>query len=394
MKKNSVQSESLFEIRHARARLSRIRRREYLYFKKTGRHTKKSSVVSKGGVEGGNNTLKKISVPQVLSLTRNQEDTLAFLHYASLPSLKNRKQRRKPATKPTAYFDFVNLKEISPAAALVLCSMYDVFQRRGGDFKVFDYDDWQPSVKETFAQVGFFKWLDFKGLPSSYDHSGELSIQAFASEKRHVASKPVLYLKTLVSAFNSSRALKSESTIEDTASRRVASSILEAVENSVRHAYHNGTPKDIRGRWWVGGVSYPASGEVMVACYDCGTSIPASIQESTSPDPKGVRKHVRKVIQRYLRTATNQEVDNELDHKRLKLALRYLYTTSGVEGGGKGLSHIASTIDECEDGSVEIFTRRAYFCAKKGHKDRYKLLPAAMPGTLIIWRMRLYAHPN
>lgn len=391
MRKRDHRTTALSEISHARARQAKARRRRYLHFKRTGHPAPGRHVSEVAGT--GHPDLKKIAVPEILSLTKNQEETLQFLQYASAPGRRNRRFRRKRNVKPTSYFDFVGLREISPAAALVLCSVYDVFQRRGGDFKVFDYDDWSPSVKETFAQVGFFKWLDFKGLPSADDYAGALSIQAFESERHHIAEKPVVYLQKLVSAFNLSRESKNESTIDDSASRRVASSILEAVENSVRHAYHPGIAKDIRGRWWVGGVSRPTEGEVIVACYDCGVSIPGSIEDSVTRDPKGLRSYVRGVITRYLKTVGSEEEDNTLDHKRLKLALQYLYSTSGVEGGGKGLAHIASTINDCEDGSVEIFTRRAYFHARKGQRQHFALLPAAMPGTLIIWRIKLYAHP-
>ena len=128
----------------------------------------------------------------------------------------------------------------------------------------------------------------------------------------------------------------------------------------------------------------------MVACYDCGLSIPGSIEASDSGDERGVRKYVRSVLGRYLRINDVTESNNQLDHKRLEVALKYLSTTSGIDGGGKGLAHIASTIDECEDGSVEIFSRRAHFHVTKGGHGRCDLLPAAMPGTLIIWRMQLY----
>jgi hypothetical protein len=338
----------------------------------------------------GERSLKKLPVPEVLSLEKNLKATIEFLNYSSRPSRRNRKLRRKKAAKPSSYFDFVGLKEICPATALVLCSIYDVFQMRGGNFEIFDYDDWNLSVKEVFAQIGFFKWLDYRGIPSTYDYSGDLPIQAFESEKRHIPEKPIRYLQQLISAFNVSREKSAKSTIDISTTRRVASSILEAVENSVRHAYHQGVPKDIRGRWWVGGISYPNSGEVMVACYDCGVSIPASIENSDLGDEKGVRRYVNAVIQRYFNLHGVVEDENELDYKRLKIALRYLATTSGVEGGGKGLAHIASTIEDCDDGSVEIFSRRAHFYAKKGYPKRFTLLPAEMPGTLIIWRMKLY----
>ncbi|WP_412073944.1 hypothetical protein [Tritonibacter mobilis] len=338
----------------------------------------------------GNPEIKKVPIPSVLSLRKNSKETLEFLAYASRQNRRNRKVRRKGAEKPNSYFDFVELREICPATALILCSIYDVYQMRGGDFEVFDYDSWHPEVKKTFERIGFFKWLDFKGIPSSFECSVDLPINAFESESLHIPERPILYFQNLVSAFNASRQKNLESTIDEGTSRRVASSVLEAVENSVRHAYHQGIPKDIRRRWWVGGVSNPSSGQVMVACYDCGISIPGSIEVSDFGDERGVRRYVRDVLGRYLRMKEVAEAENELDHKRLEVALRYLSSTSGVDGGGKGLAHIASTIDECEDGSVEIFTRRAHFHVKKDGHGRCDLLPAAMPGTLIIWRMQLY----
>lgn len=332
---------------------------------------------------------KKLSVPKILSLSENNLETLEFLHFASEQARKNRKGRRKGLGRASAYFDFANVEKICPATALVLCSIYDIYQMRGGDLQVFEYAKWHPHVKNTFSEIGFFKWLDFKGLPSSDDLSGELPIQAFESEAFHVPEKPVTYLQKLVLAFNSHRERDSETIIHEGASKRIASAILEAVENSVRHAYHPGVPKDIRRRWWMGGVSHPASGDLMVACYDCGISIPGSIAASDLDDVRGVRKYVREVLTRFLSKKAVTEDDNDLDHKRLEIALRYLASTSGVEGGGKGLAHIASTIDDVPDGDIEIFSRRAYFCATKKGSIRSTLLPSAMPGTLIIWRMKL-----
>ncbi|ARU03006.1 hypothetical protein [Yoonia vestfoldensis] len=334
--------------------------------------------------------IKKVQIPEILSLEKNREETLKFLSFVSLQNKKNRKRRRKGTGAPSEYFDFTNLKEICPATALILCAVYDVYQRRGGDFRVFDYDEWDAGVKETFAQIGFFKWLDFKGLPSAGNVVGELPIRAFESEVLHIPAKPVTYLQDLIEAFNNIRERASKTIIDEETSSRVASAILEAVENSVRHAYHDGIPKDVRRRWWVGGVSNPKSGEVMVACYDCGVSIPGSIAGSVLDDQRGVRTYVQGVFRRYLRRSVTEEVGHELDHKRLQVALKYLATTSGVAGGGKGLAHIATTIDDCQDGTVEIFTRRAHFYVKKGDVGRCSLLPEEMPGTLIVWRMQLY----
>lgn len=332
--------------------------------------------------------IPRVDCPSVLSLEENAKKTIPFLEVASRQIRLSRRQRRQPANRPIkGIFDFRTVDKICPATALILCSIYDVRQARGGDFQVYDYEEWKPAVKDTFTKIGFFSWLRFRGIDTPGQEQA-LPIEAFQSETEADARVTGTYLTKLITSFNKAREEVRTSKIEAETLKRVASAIIEAVENSVRHAYTPGTPKDLRRKWWIGGVSEPHLGEVKVMCYDAGVSIPSSIENSHLDDPHGVRQYVRKVFSRFLRL-NRVRADDGLDHKRVEIAVKYLASSTRQEGAGKGLSHIASTINELPDGDIQIYSRRAYMKFRKDGKTISQLLPAPLPGTLIVWRISL-----
>ena len=386
MSNKSDKLKKLHVIRSSRAQYTSFRRARYLNIKRKGIFTRVDERKIK------KSSLKKAKCPTIICLEENREETLLFLLQASSVNDRNRRQRRSPPPPTTSYFDFTPVEKICPSSALILCSVYDTLIRRGRKFHVYEWDDWKPQVKKVFERLGFFEWLKHSVATDAAGES-ELpiqSFQSFQSKSKADSTTTGTYVETL------SKSIENFSELEDPKVKfrwgQTASAIIEAVENSVRHAYDQSYPKFVRQRWWIGGITDPKTRSLQIICYDAGVSIPAHIERyalDSELDATLIKKQVGKVLNVF-KTKTNQiENDHNLDHKRLGIAMRLFTSSSFKSGSGRGLSSIASCIEQFTDGEVEILSRRAYYTKSKGNRPQSALLSSSLPGTLIIWKVSL-----
>ena len=334
-----------------------------------------------------NKNLEKSPCPNILCLEDNNRDkTIAFLNQlpgADNPSRHLRYYSNVAPSGKKSYFPFSEIEKICPASTLIISSHYSMYKKRGGVFDIIDYPEWNIEVQDTLTKMGFFELIGFDSIPKD-KNSQKIPITGFKSGNKATNEEVTKYFRRLV------HEVDGMGTKEDSF-KQAASAIFEAVENSVRHAYTKHFRKDVRDRWWIGGILSLNKKEITLVCYDKGISIPKHIKE-VALEEKGhrMRAWVNEAINLFIKTTGEEEFDDNLDHIRLEKAMEYAKTSTRKKGSGKGLSHIAKTIEGFGDGSnVKIMSRRAYAEITQNKGSRFTLLDTPIIGTLIIWKIIL-----
>ncbi len=350
--------------------------------------------------------LKKIPCPRVLCLDNNTNETIKFLNQipgSNIPDNRtNRKLRRRLIKKSKSpktiksYFDFASVEEICPATALIISSSYFMYKKYEnlGAINVFDWKKWNQNVKDTLRTVGFFELLEFNLIPTD-ENLHKIPIKGFRSGKRVTNAETTKYFQRLEHEVDE-KFFKDK---ENGSFKKTASAISEAVENSVRHAYPRDMadqldpiefPEELRNRWWFGGIISPDIKKITLICHDKGISIPRHIKDAASEED-GYQMHswIKARIDQFITNVGKTENDDNLDHKRLEFAMQYAKTSTGNEGGGKGLSHIVKTIEDFPNGKIRIMSRRAHAVITENKDPVFTLLDTPIIGTLIIWEIRL-----
>ncbi len=330
--------------------------------------------------------LKKTPCPEILCLDSNIEETISFLKRlpgAYIPSRNSgRRIKNYSTSKIKRYFDFASVKKICPASALIISSCYFMCKIRGGNMSINDWQDWDEGVKSTLAEMGFFELIGFDLIPTSKD-SQEISVEDLRSGDKTNNESIAEHFQRLVQKLDEKDSMGKN----NISFKQTLGAISEAAENSVRHAYTGDFPKDVRNRWWFGGMLSPNKKEITFVCYDKGISIPKHIKEMAIKEEKHYR--IKTAIERWILKTGKGESDDNLDHKRLEFAMQYAKTSTGNVGGGKGLSHIVKIIEGFPGGEVKIISRRAHAVVTKGKAPVFTLLDTPIIGTLIIWKIRL-----
>ncbi len=339
-----------------------------------------------------NKNLKKSPCPNILCLEDdNRDETIAFLNQLPGANNPNRRLRRYKNTnskntdpsKKSNYFPFSEIEKICPASTLIISSHYFIYKKRRGAFDIIDYPEWNVEVQDTLEKMGFFDLIGFDLIPADKNLQ-KIPITGFKSGNKATNEEVTKYFRRLV------HEVDGMGTNEDSF-KQTASAIFEAVENSVRHAYTDNFPKDVRDRWWLGGILSLNKKEITLVCYDKGISIPKHIKE-VALEEKGhrMRAWVNGAINLLIKSTGEEEFDDNLDHIRLKKAMEYAKTSTRKKGSGKGLSHIAKTIEGFKVGSnVKIMSRRAYAEITQNKPPDFTLLDTPIIGTLIIWKIIL-----
>ncbi len=344
--------------------------------------------------------LRKSPCPKILCLDTNKDETIRFLKRLPGAYILNKRPDRKishnpiknySALKIKLYFDFASVKKICPASALIISSCYFIYKRRGGKINVFDWNDWNPGVRDTLIKMGFFELLTFKPIETDKKLQ-DIPIKGFMSGSVIDAKALAEYVESLVQRVNEKTLIGKERN----PFKKAMPAIKEAVENSSRYAFPDASLEDGSNMWWFGGTISSDATKITLICYDKGVSIPrhikeAGIKELTDLEERGqeLRERVRKAITRLMNKTGETEANDNLDHKRLEYATKMAVTSTKKGGSGKGLGSITETIKNFSDGEVKIMSRRASVEITQNKGSRFTLLDTPIIGTLIIWKIIL-----
>ena len=336
-----------------------------------------------------------LKVPSRLCLDSNWEDTTGFLNEvrASLSKdldkftaadykFPNRRARRSNPIKLHDYFDFSLLKYISLPVALVLASEFDRIRQISNLWKPFavDLHTWDPAVRSLLNQIGFLELCGVdrnRGGVLEDDDSRVLKLRCGETTDGKAIG---VYLQDI----------GIDLTREDPS---LMEAIMEAVTNTVHHAYKNAdlcVPHTVKS-WWLVAALHKEDGDqrkLEVAVYDQGASIPRTLP-SWDRYPFYVRKWKEFIETIGVLEDGASPDDARYDGDAIRLALEVGRSSTEEQFRGKGLNQIVSALDFCSAGTVVIYSRQGEFTLSKhsGLKSASRETP--LTGTMVIWSLVL-----
>lgn len=211
--------------------------------------------------------------PSDFSLFNNYHQTLSFLMHVRLFFSVEGATRTELLGKKFAFASFHKIKEIEPAAGLVLAAEMHRFketQKR----KPESYDHiWERNVTDFFHEVGLFDLLDIVPHSVRSDNYGV---------------EPVKTLKIMFGRDAAGeRAFKIRESIKELCGKNIKveqelyDALIEAMANVVDHAYperFRTWPEPQPRLWWLTASWMPIQGKVKIIIFDQGIGIPQTLK--------------------------------------------------------------------------------------------------------------------
>lgn len=268
------------------------------------------------------------------------------------------------------YLDFSSTTLISAAAMLSLLAEVDVITKKSPHgIKAISFNHpKEPKIESVLKQVGFYDLLKKeKRETPEYD---DVTFWKYTSG---ACSEPIL-AKSMIEE------IKNE--LERKASRKLYRGFVEAMSNSVEHAYEYDSEhceKDQTAKWWTfAGIN--GSDLVVVIC-DKGVGIP-----KTLPITQGATS----LASLFRKLGFNPH--KVKDSTFIKVASGLTKTSTGKKNRGKGLTDIKSVIDSIGSGMLSIFSNQGRYIYK-GDKGAVKEImhdhKHSVSGTIIEWTIPL-----
>lgn len=386
------------KILQRRAQLGRKRHDRFLMRRrrKRGRGSSPGSVPRTSGFYEAPRYARRITPPEHFDFERNAEAVLEWLNRAYNASTriikkgkKRLKKRRRPA-RVQAYWDFTKIKSITPAAALVVAAFFDRHRQLAEmPIHVYEYEKWEPDVREALAQVGFFDLLDLQAPATAPSHPTSARIERFASESKLRPEEAGRLVDTLLGYLLTAHpgCLSSDETVDRTA--KLFGALIEATENTRIHAYPSDTHRgfSVLPNWWLTGSADPTQRRVTLIVYDQGISMPGSLASFRSSRWPG-HDLVNRIIARFSRGDFDPD-DPITDHAKIRLAMRMGISSTGEAHRGKGLPVVREAIKHCQRARLHILSRNGGYLEETGKRALSWPLTSPMVGTLIVWDLWL-----
>lgn len=320
------------------------------------------------GVTGAANRKHvRLVAPRIFSLSSNYDPVISFFEGL---------RREGVERKNRVTLDFNNIRQLSPAAALMLAAEVDRWRRKAAyGLKPYQPKQWHPEIRRLLIENGFF---DLLNVPTVGLHDGVVDNSA------------VRLIKFITGDFAEGEAVDQVRMMTDTLSGGgLADDLLlydamsEAVVNAVNHAYPEhltpGTPW-VAKRWWMTGSFDPANDVSSMIVFDQGIGIPNSLP---------VSNHWEKILQILdglpvpgLKLSVNR------DSYMIKAAVEFRRTSMAQgKGRGNGLAKMCDFVDRRPGSRLRILSGKGeYLYLGNGNDlaaDRHKPLG----GTLIQWEI-------
>ena len=274
------------------------------------------------------------------------------------------------------------IKEITPAAALVLAAEYDrVREIANRPPYLVNVPGWDASVRAMLQAIGFLELFGIQDDPGTLVDTGEVAVLRMKTGKVHdpmAINELVEGLKALFPANGHPDRAKSMALFD---------ALTEEVGNVVHHAYpENGTYIAPHvGRWWMTGAVDRRAGWTSAAVYDQGNTIPVSLPKWTHYP--GVK---RRLIQLSQRLGLSDKADNLVwDGHAIEAAVQESATSTGLPGRGHGLAQMRQFVDVCQEGYLRILSRHGEVIFRPNARPYINHHRAPISGTLVEWNVYL-----
>jgi hypothetical protein len=305
------------------------------------------------------------SPPEVFSLTRSYNETLAFIMDFQRIFFERKPHRSASGQLKAHYADFGRIKEIDAGAGLVLAAEIDRYAKAWGKpTRVYDHL-WQDSVHDYFVEAGLFELLGIdpraiRTAPSGQPEKQTLKFMSGSSATGKDALDLLEQLENLTS-----RALTSRPT--------AYAAIAEALAN-VLHAYpdwYQSWPYR-SNQWWASGFWSPSRNIVGLQLYDHGAGIPATLPKQT---------HYPRILKFLDPEGTPAGL--------IAAALEYGRTSTGQPGRGKGLAEMALWIELTGTGFLRILSGAGQVTYRPDGSVEKRNYDVPFRGTLVEWEVSL-----
>jgi hypothetical protein len=301
------------------------------------------------------------AMPKILCLNIDVNGTVNFFdRFRSDTMISKARFSRIPTSKKRGrikllrnYFDFEPITTISPGAALIMAAEFDrIYAAKKFHPSPINIEKWDDQIYGTLFHLGFFKLMGFtdnqirKQAAMRPPQLSGLTIMPMVSGDNTDVSEAqraeIINLFSVVGA-------------DQENSVKLSSSIVDAIENVVSHAYDDlpiNHRKLIPRKWWISGSASKETRRITFSIFDQGVSIPFSL-----PVRWGSDKLFAKVLSKFGVGPWKDKLDDEA----IKAALFLSTTATGNASRGKGLHKIKETVTQLKDGSLIILSRRGYY---------------------------------
>ncbi|EPE4190765.1 ATP-binding protein [Yersinia enterocolitica] len=306
-----------------------------------------------------NNKRVKFKAPAYIDYYRNKNLEVMGKFLSEINDCVARSCRR-------IFIDFSLTEYISAAAMLSFLADIDVLVKKsphGINAISFSHPK-KPKIESILKQVGFYDLL--KKEKRKTQNFDDVTFWKYTSGS---CSEPILAREMMIE-------IKKE--LELKASKKLYRGFVEAMSNSVEHAYlddNEHSESDQTAKWWTfAGIK---DNKLIVVICDKGVGIPATL-----PRTQGVSS-LRQLLEQLGFSAHKVK-----DSTYIKAAASLTNTRTNKKYRGKGLTDIKSVIDTNGNGLLSIFSNRGRYIYK-GQTGRIKEAfydyKTSVCGTIIEW---------
>jgi hypothetical protein len=329
-------------------------------------------------------------VPEILCLEQNYSETVEFLNLLRvlLDDFLKRNvgfAEKKGGKQIHRYYDYSNVKLISPAVAMMIAAEYDraLFIRPEWKLHVYDIRKWDSSVKSALTDLGFFDLLGIALNAEQDNEIGRMRMTRFNQATNVEAQEAHVLIFELAKLLNLTEEFSAPDLNAYLGRLRLFEALVEATENTTVHAYPDSSPTDnitCKRRWMTGAVT-SSEGKLTVISYDQGVSIPASLPNSV---------HWKTLIQKpfvKLFGGDKDALNSQRDPHLLHLAMSRPTSSTRRPGRGKGLPLLKGVVSAVGRGKLKINSRHAEYVLETGKKPTARYCEIPVKGTLIEWNL-------
>lgn len=293
----------------------------------------------------------------------------------------DRVRRAAMETSKGVFIDLRRCRFLSPVVGLMLCAEIErCAALRPGSVNGCDPDD--PTARSVLELMGFHKHLKIRrSTPSSAPHDHILEIRSGGPS----SDVPRDLEEVAAVAF---RAFKDQAF-----ANRVHGALNEALLNVGMHAYDQEffvPGSAIAGRWWVVGLIDPKDHTAYFIAYDHGVGIATTAPKTSGEELLSSLDHIMAAI--------GLRRSDARDHDIIRATVNMRRSRTGKAQHGKGLTSMMRLVDLAGTGTVWIASGGGqYLYTREGNKEPVEgseALRYRVPGTLILWRLRLAQVPE
>lgn len=320
------------------------------------------------GVSGAANRKRvRLDAPRIFSLSSNYDKVVGF--FVDL-------RREGVERKNRVTLDFRNIRQLSPAAALMLAAEVDRWRRKATyGLKPYQPKQWHPEIRRLLIENGFF---DLLNVPTAGHHDGSTD------------GSGVRLVKFITGDFAEGEAVDKVRKMTDAISGgELAKDLLlydamsEAIVNAVNHAYPEHLAPEtpwLAKRWWMAGSYDPTTAVSRMIVFDQGIGIPNSLPASNNWEK------ILQILDALAIPSLKPSVNR--DSYMIKAAVEFRRTSMRQhQGRGNGLAKMCNFVDRRPGSRLRILSGKGEYLYLGNGKDHAIDRAKPFGGTLIQWEI-------